>query len=349
VSAMTMAQTREGARPAAVSACAPGRLCLAGESLDWMTGGPSVVAAVPLHTEVSVTRAGGGAVVLRSPDTEPTSRAVSVSELACYAGDGLDYMQATAKVVTASWPLLMGGATIEARSSVPVGAGLSSSAALTVATAAALMRFAVGVIPAAVSVAWAAYGAEVGELGTGAGWMDFLACTHGGVCRIDVGEPPRVSRLSGSLGAPLVLIDTAQRRATRAVLASKRDRYRSGDQAMRSYAEAATATVAEMTAELASAAPDPARVGGLLNQGQRLLRDLVRCSTDLIDLCVTRCLAAGAYGAKLTGSGHGGCLFALAPLDAIGPVLAALRDLPVRVMVFTTSEAHGVVFPPSEF
>ncbi|WP_373310577.1 hypothetical protein [Asanoa iriomotensis] len=27
-------------------------------------------------------------------------------------------------------------------------------------------------------------------------------------------------------------------------------------------------------------------------------------------------MAAGAYGAKLTGSGHGGCLFALAPLDA---------------------------------
>jgi galactokinase len=51
--------------------------------------------------------------------------------------------------------------------------------------------------------------------------------------------------------------------------------------------------------------------------------------------------------AKLTGSGHGGCLFALAPLDAIGPVLAALRDLPVRVLVFTTGEPHGVVFPPS--
>lgn len=172
---------------------------------------------------------------------------------------------------------------------------------------------------------------------------------HGGVCRIDVGEQPRATRLSGGLGAPLVLIDTIQRRTTRVVLASKRDRYRSGEPAMSTYAEAATATVAEMTAELRSMTPDPARVDGLLNQGQALLRDLVHCSTDLIDECVTRCLAAGAYGAKLTGSGHGGCLFALAPLDAIGPILATLRDLPVRVMVFTTSEAYGVVFPPSEF
>lgn len=44
----------------AVTASAPGRLCLAGESLDWMTGGSSVVAAVPLRTRVSAWWAPGG-------------------------------------------------------------------------------------------------------------------------------------------------------------------------------------------------------------------------------------------------------------------------------------------------
>jgi galactokinase len=348
MSAATMAATRDGLHAAAVSACAPGRLCLAGESLDWMTGGPSVVAAVPLHTEVTISRGHrAGPVLLRSAEANPTSRAVSVSDLAHYAGDSLDYMQATAKVVTGFSPLLISGATIEARSSVPIGAGLSSSAALTVATAAALMRFAAGGIPPASDVARAAYSAEAGELETGAGWMDFLACTHGGVSRIDADES-RATRLSGSLGAPLVLIDTMQRRTTRAVLASKRDRYRSGEPGMRTYADAATRIVAEMTVELRASAPNLARVGSMITEGHTLLRDLVHCSTELIDECVRRCLAAGAYGAKLTGSGHGGCLFALAPLDTIGPVLAALRALPVRVMVFTTSESHGVVFPPSE-
>ena len=338
----------ERAGCATVSASAPGRLCLAGESLDWMTGGPSVVTAVPLHTTVTVQRR-AGPVVLRSPDVVPTSREVIMSELGLYAGDGLDLMQATAKVVTEAWPLLLGGATIEARSSVPVGAGLSSSAALTVATAAALMRFGVGSIPAAARVAGAAYDAEAGELHTGAGWMDFLACTHGGVCRVDADISPRVTRLPGTLGAPLVLIDTVTRRTTRAVLASKRDRFRGGDQAMRTYADSAAVVVDELTAVLSGPTPDPARVGPLLHEGQRLLRDLVKCSTDLIDECARRCEAAGAYGAKLSGSGHGGCLFALTPLDAIGAVLATLADLPVRVVVFTTSEPHGVVFPPSEF
>lgn len=329
-----------------VSACAPGRVCLAGESLDWMTGGPSVVTAVPLHTTVTVT---GGErndpVVLTSPASEPATRSVYAADLATFAGDGLDYLQAATHVVMHRWPLLIGGARITATSTVPVGSGVSSSAALTVAAAGALLRFADAAVPAAATVAQAAYDAETGQLGTGAGWMDFLACTHGGVCRIDAGEPPRVTRLAPTLGMPLILIDTKQRRATSDVLASKRDRYRSGERAMRTYATSATAIVSDLTAALREPLPDHVAVGALMNQSQRLLRDLVCCSTPLIDECVRRCLTSGAYGAKLTGSGHGGCLVALAPIEAIGRIHASLSELPVRVMVFTTGEPRGIVFP----
>ncbi|HUZ27475.1 MAG TPA: hypothetical protein VMV07_27305 [Streptosporangiaceae bacterium] len=43
----------------AVTASVPGRICLAGESLDWMTGGSSVTAAIPLRTQVTAWQAGG--------------------------------------------------------------------------------------------------------------------------------------------------------------------------------------------------------------------------------------------------------------------------------------------------
>ncbi|MDW5324255.1 hypothetical protein [Plantactinospora sp. KLBMP9567] len=315
-----------------------------------MTGGPSVVAAVPLHTTVTVI--GGdcvGPVLLASPASEPSTRAVDADDLGNFVGDGLDYLQAAVKVVMHRWPLLIKGARIEAASTVPVGAGVSSSAAVTVATAGALLRFADAAVPAAATVAQAAYDAETGQLGTGAGWMDFLACTHGGVCRIDAGDPPRVTRLAPSLGVPMLVIDTLQRRATPGVLASKRDRYRSGDHAMRAYAMSATAIVKDLTAVLRDPSPDHAVVGALMSEAQRLLRDLVGCSTPLIDECVRRCLASGAYGAKLTGSGYGGCLVALVPIEAIAAIHASLSDLPVRVMVFTTGEQHGVVFPPSDY
>lgn len=252
-------------------------------------------------------------------------------------------------VVAQRAPLWLSGTTIGVSSTAPVAAGVSDSAALTVAAVAALMCFADGAMPSADRVAQAAYDAEAGELGTGAGWMDFLACTHGGVCRIDAGDLPVVTRLADELPAPMLLIDTMQRRSTSNVLASKRDRYRAGETAMRTYASSATSIVSDLTAALRDVTPDVATVGALMTQSQTLLRDLVRCSTPLIDECVRRCLTAGAYGAKLTGSGHGGCLIALAPIERLGAIHALLSDLPVRLMVFTTGEPHGVVFPPSHY
>ncbi|MFQ6326062.1 hypothetical protein ACLMAL_07975 [Nocardia sp. CWNU-33] len=88
-------------------------------------------------------------------------------------------------------------------------------------------------------------------------------------------------------------------------------------------------------------------MGALISEAHRLLRDCVHSSTPLIEECVERCLASGAYGAKLSGSGHGGCLFALVPWDAIGRVRVAVAGLPVRVMVFT-SGALGVAFTPTD-
>ncbi len=58
---------------------------------------------------------------------------------------------------------------------------------------------------------------------------------------------------------------------------------------------------------------DRARIGELLDQHHGELRDGLRVSTDRIETLRRAALDAGALGAKLTGSGGGGCLFAYAP------------------------------------
>lgn len=68
------------------------------------------------------------------------------------------------------------------------------------------------------------------------------------------------------------------------------------------------------------------------------------CSTPLTDRCVTACLEAGAYGAKLTGSGHGDCMFAVVPNDRVPTVVAALDTLPVRHLVWDDAEPPGVEY-----
>jgi galactokinase len=146
----------------------------------------------------------------------------------------------------------------------------------------------------------------------------------------------------------VVLIDTRQARTTTAVLDSKRTRFRGGERAMVEYAQQAAGVVDALTEALTATVVDYQEVGRLLNAGQDLLRDKVRCSTDLIDACVRRVLAAGAVGAKLTGSGHGGCLFAAVPEDALSGVLQAVADLPVHAVALPTTEPHGLISSFSE-
>ena len=53
--------------------------------------------------------------------------------------------------------------------------------------------------------------------------------------------------------------------------------------------------------------------GKMLTAHQNELRDGLRISTPKIDRMIDAALQAGAFGAKINGSGGGGCMFAYAP------------------------------------
>lgn len=327
-----------------VSVSVPGRLCLAGESLDWMTGGSSVVAAVPLRTKVTAWRTdGSSALALTSGPPLSVTRLVPAAQVAeqHYDGHVLDHMQAAA-FVSLRQTTMIAGTVLTASTELPVAAGLSSSAALTLAVVAALSGLAGDRLGPARLCALAR-GAETGELASGAGWMDFLACAHGGVNRINAGPTPTLQPIAPTLGVPVVVIDTVQRRTTTRVLASKRARFHAAEPAMIAYARQAAEIVDALTETLTATQVDYRQAGRLLTAGQDLLRDKVGCSTDLIDTCANRVLAAGAFGAKLTGSGHGGCLFAPVPHEALTAVLDAVTDLPVHAIALPATEPQGLL------
>jgi mevalonate kinase len=79
-------------------------------------------------------------------------------------------------------------------------------------------------------------------------------------------------------------------------------------------------------AKLAIESGDLVALGQLLDLNHTLLSSLMLCTTKLDAMCQTA-RQAGALGAKITGAGGGGCMFALAPKrDAALRVRAALGD-----------------------
>ena len=84
------------------------------------------------------------------------------------------------------------------------------------------------------------------------------------------------------------------------------------------------AAVAERGARALSAG-DWATVGELMNVNQGLL-NAIGVSTDALETACHAVRNAGAYGAKLTGAGGGGCVVALPPADGIDTVQDALGD-----------------------
>ena len=114
----------------------------------------------------------------------PAARAAA----SVYDGDVLDHMQAAAKI-TLPAAADLAGVVVTASTDLPVGAGVPSSASLTLAVVAALAALQHGDAPGTADACALARQAEAGELGTGAGWMDFLACASGGVNQVSAGSP----------------------------------------------------------------------------------------------------------------------------------------------------------------
>jgi galactokinase len=223
-------------------------------------------------------------------------------------------------------------------SDVPVGSGLSSSAALEVACAVALAGMA-DWKPTPVLLAAACRDAEERATGVPCGIMDqliSLAGREGHAQLIDcrslemqsIPLPPTLGIVVVYSGQKRALAGSAyaERRSSCEALAR-----RLGVSALRDATEAQVAedpfgrhvvTENERVLEAVHALEngDHARLGALLNASHASLRDDFRVSTRELDVLVQVLLEAGALGARLTGAGFGGSVVAVCDVDVVSAV-----------------------------
>lgn len=331
---------------ATVVAVAPGRVNLIGDHTD-TTGGLVLPMAVDLATTVTGTR-GGDRVVLRSAD-QPEPAEVPI--------DGVD-----PATVTPAWARYVAGVVAEVRPSegltgtvtttLPVGAGLSSSAALEVAVALAL-----GFDGSPVELALVGQRAEQRASGVPCGVMDQLA-SAGGVaghallidCHDLVVEPVpipagvEVRVVHSGEARELAGSAYAERRAAlaeaEAVLGPLRlvDDPTTVDRldhpVLRRRARHVVTENARVRAAVAALRRgDPAALGVEMAASHASLRDDFEVSTPALDALVDRLSATpGVFGARLTGAGFGGCAVALTVPGALHEGWAVTAAGPARVL-----------------
>ncbi|HEX5586077.1 MAG TPA: galactokinase [Acidimicrobiia bacterium] len=251
------------------------------------------------------------------------------------------------------------GVDLVISSTVPPGAGLSSSSALAVALTLVLSS-ADRTLDVPV-IARTALEAEVRATAVPGGLMDQLAVLAGrrdAALLIDFGaEPPAYRPVALPPGAAVLVAHSGMSRtlagseygnrraeceaiAARLGLASLRDA--TLDQVLGEprgrHVVSENARVHAMAD--ACEAGDIAQMGGLMLESHASLRDEYEVSTPELDALVHAFVAAGASGARLTGAGFGGCVVAVSERERAERVLA---DATTRYRETTRREGPSFV------
>lgn len=264
-------------------AFAPGRVNLIGDHTDY-AGGLVLPMAVHLGTTVQGER-GGGRVAITSD-----------------AADGR--WQAFVDAVVAEVGA-RDGFTGHVTSTLPIGAGLSSSASLEVALALAL--------GATDDVAARCQRAEQRATGVPCGRMDQLASVHGveGHALLIDCSTYEIEPVPVPGDVDIVVVHSGESRALAASgYARRRAELEAGDPRRVRHVETENERVRAFAAALRDG--DVALAGRLMHASHVSLRDDYEVSTAALDALVERLVATpGVHGARLTGAGFGGCVVAL--------------------------------------
>ncbi len=330
-------------------ASAPGRVNLIGEHLDY-NGGPVFPFAIDRRTWVAAAPAGEFHLTSGAPGHAPVTRRPGPR-----LGDWSDYIMGVVREL-AETGHAPSGAQVAVVSDIPPGGGLSSSAALSVAAAAALGRLA-GAELSPDLVSDAAYRGEHDYVGVRCGRMDQTVVAHAVEGTAMYFDTATGARSVAPFPLTVWIVPTgvehtlaaggynARRAECEAALAACRARWPELtalaqldaarlDEVMallpaplnRRVRHVVTETARAIAVRHALEAGDLALVGRLLVEGHESLRRDYECSVPEADLLVDAGVRAGALGARLTGAGWGGSVVMLVPADREGLTLDATAD-----------------------
>lgn len=330
---------------------APGRVNLIGEHTDY-NGGFVMPCAISLGCDITAELRRGATLVIASRQFEgevkvPIKKIPSLEKTGSWADYVLGVAREVAALGVAVKPMKL---TIDA--TVPTGSGLSSSAALEVSSALALLD---GAEISKLELAKLCQRAERNFVGMPCGIMDQYASVHGEPhrailldCRSVTHElvpiPESIEVVAVNTMVKHELGSSAYRR--RVAECAEVVSHFPGKQALRDIsfeelerkaagipevplARARHVVLEDMRVEAflkAAGSGDLARMGQLMGESHRSLRDDYQVSCEELDFLVEAAVQIdGVHGARMTGGGFGGCTVNLVDKDKIDAFTAAIK------------------------
>lgn len=303
-------------------AIAYGKIILFGEH-SVVYGRRAIAASLPIPIETRIAEGDGGRARLLVPAWNIDHR---LTELPAISRT-LD--QAVAKLLELTG-LAGKSLTIEVTPHLTSGAGLGSSAALSVSILRALDEtFALKLSDETICAH--AFEAEKVFHGTPSG-LDNTISTYGGIIEYRRGEPALLERIDTRMTLPLVVALTGRSGNTKSMVAGVRARWQANPSAYEFVFDQIDALVGRALQAIRE--NDYETVGLLMTANHGLLQT-IGVSTPELDQLANIARQHGAFGAKLTGGGGGGALISVVPPDRGDAVVQAMRGAGYQAF-FTT-------------
>jgi mevalonate kinase len=304
-----------------IEATAPGKLILFGEH-SVVYKGPAVVLAIDRRARVIASKREDKRIYIDADDLGfsgyfENGEYTAVTGKVWRGRNMMALSVAAQKVMTKLG--VSSGLNLVVRSMIPIAVGLGSSAAVCVATTAAVSELFEGQLSKEI-IAELSYEGEKVIHGNPSG-VDNNIATFGGIMRYERGVG--FERLNLKDPIPFIIGNTRRKRSTRNMVdCVKALRDRNSEVVDPIIYTMASLSQVGLNALLRR---DLDKLGDLMNLNHGLLSAL-GVSTYELDSLVYAARAEGALGAKLTGAGGGGCMMALANEELLGRVEKGIRN-----------------------
>lgn len=353
-----------------IKVTAPGRICLFGEHQDYLRL-PVISAAISLKLTILAEKIDENKLIIELQNLKKIET-IPLENREIQYEYSRDYLRSAYNLFIRKGYRLNRGYRCQIQSEIPINAGVASSSALIIAW----INFLAGIFNVPLSptnIAELGYQAEVDEFREAGGRMDHYTAALGGLLYLTT-RPPYLYENLGAVLEDLVLGDSLERKDTVADLTRVREKVQIGISQLRRAIknfDIQHISIKELYPQILSLSPEiastvkaniinrdltqqakqllssnnfsPKEVGKLLNLHHEQLSQNLNISTPKIEKLIEVAKDAGALGAKINGSGFGGCMFAYAP-DNVEEVMKAIESAGGKAYKISVSEGCRITY-----